>query len=261
MSKQQKRALPTTAAHKMLVVEKGIRMYNDAQQGSRQVVLTPESVDSVKGNIVYEAWTRTRTGEELWVIFVDAKCGNDEVTFAYPINTEAGISVETVIRFAERQHREYGRPPIVGRPEIVRVTQDFINRLRGKADRRQEGTLVCDFCSAETQIVTRFEALDFVLQTGTLSVGAWGACPTCSELVVSRDLEGLVERMVKTSGIRSRPAWEFARRQVQDFFLHKLEQTFYRQAHSASWRDATHAMHSSADLKFVQPDSGARRGW
>ncbi len=48
------------------------------------------------------------------------------------------------------------------------------------------------------------------------------ACTSCSKLVESRDMEGLAKRMVETSGIDSEKSREVARRQVQDFLLHKI---------------------------------------
>jgi hypothetical protein len=35
-------------------------------------------------------------------------------------------------------------------------------------------------------------------------------------------MEGLAKRMVETSGINNEKSWEVARRQVKDFFLHKI---------------------------------------
>lgn len=182
------------------------------------------SVDSAKGNIIYEAWTRKRSGEDIWLVFVNA-VGNegDELTFAYPFNVEPDVEVKTIVRHAQMQHEQYSRPPIVGRAQVIHVTQDFINNMRGKTER---GRGICDFCSSDTPAVTEYEARDFVMQNGQLSSGGWAACPSCSRLVDSRDMEGMAKRMVETSGISSERSREIARRQVQDFFLNKTEHAF-----------------------------------
>jgi hypothetical protein len=123
---------------------------------------------------------------------------------------------------AQMQHEEYGRPPMVGRAQVIHVTEDFINNMRGN-EVVEPGRGICDFCSSDTPAVTTYEARDFVMQTGQLSSGGWAACPSCSRSVESRDMERLAKRMVETSGISSGRSWEVARRQVQDFFLHKIE--------------------------------------
>ena len=197
--------------------------YKDAQQEARSMFSpSAESLDAAKANVIYEAWTRTRTGEELWLVFVNAENNDEQLTFAYPINAEPGTPVGDVISHAQMQHEQYGRPPKVGRVEYIRVTQEVINGIlkRGKVE---NGRGICDFCSSDTPAVTKYEARDFVMQTGQLSSGEWAACPSCSRLVESRDKEGLAKRIVETSGIKSEKSWEIARRQVQDFFLHKTE--------------------------------------
>lgn len=195
-------------------------MYKDAQQECRQMYLPPDGLDSAKGNIIYEAWTSKRPGEEIWLVFVNA-VGNegDELTFAYPLSVEPDVTAKEIVRYAQLQHEQYGRPPKVGQAEVIHVTQDLINSIPSKAER---GRGICDFCSSDVPAITKFEARDFVMQTGRLSVGAWAACPSCSRLVESRDMEGLAKRMVETSGISSEGSWEVARRQVQDFFLHMI---------------------------------------
>jgi hypothetical protein len=198
-------------------------MYKDAQQECRQMYLPDDAgVDSAKRAVIYETWTRKGPGEDVWLVFVNA-VGNegDELTFAYPCNVEPGVTVKKIIRHAQRQHEQFGRPPIKGRAQVIHVTQDFINELRS-GEVVEPGRGVCDFCCDDTPAATKFEACDFVMQSGKLSLGGWMACPSCSRLVESRDMEGLAKRMVETSGINSERSWEVARRQVQDFFLHKI---------------------------------------
>lgn len=198
-------------------------MYKDSQQESRQMYLLNDAgVDSAKRAIIYETWTRRAPGEDVWLVFVSA-VGNegDELTFAYPFKVEPGVSVRTIVRHAQLQHEQFRRPPINGRAQVIHITQDFINELRS-GEVVEPGRGVCDFCCNDTPAVTKFDARDFVMQSGKLSLGGWTACPFCSTLVESQDMEGLAKRMVETSGISSERSWEVARRQVQDFFLHKI---------------------------------------
>jgi len=198
-------------------------MYKDTQQESRQMYLPDDAgVDSAKKAIIYETWTRKSRGEDVWLVFVNA-VGNegDELTFAYPFSVEPHVKVKTIVRQAQIQHEQYGRPPKVGRPEVIHVTQKFINDLRAREE-VEPGSDICDLCQSDTPAVTKFEAHDFVMQSGELSLGGWMACPSCSKLVESRDMEGLAKRMVETSGINNEKSWEVARRQVKDFFLHKI---------------------------------------
>lgn len=98
-------------------------MYKDTQQESRQMYLQHDAglVDSVKNNIIYEAWSRKRPGESIWLVFVNA-VGNegDELLFAYPFSVEPHVKVKTIVRQAQIQHEQYGRPPKVGRPEVTK---------------------------------------------------------------------------------------------------------------------------------------------
>src|SRR5664280_1070432 len=106
----------------------GEMTYKDAQQEARSMFSpSAESLDAAKANVIYEAWTRTRTGEELWLVFVNAENNDEQLTFAYPINAEPGTPVGDVISHAQMQHEQYGRPPKVGRVEYIRVTQEVIN--------------------------------------------------------------------------------------------------------------------------------------
>jgi hypothetical protein len=97
-------------------------MYKDTQQESRQMYLPDDAgVDSAKKAIIYETWTRKSRGEDVWLVFVNA-VGNegDELTFAYPFSVEPHVKVKTIVRQAQIQHEQYGRPPKVGRPEVTK---------------------------------------------------------------------------------------------------------------------------------------------
>lgn len=55
---------------------------------------------------------------------------------------------------------------------------------------------ICDFCSA-TPVVANEEARDFDSNLAPWgSVGAWGACQDCHDLVVAQDWDGLERRGV-----------------------------------------------------------------
>jgi hypothetical protein len=78
-------------------------------------------------------------------------------SFAYPFSVEPHVKVKTIVRQAQIQHEQYGRPPKVGRPEVIHVTQKFINDLRAREE-VEPGSDICDLCQSDTPAVTKFEA-------------------------------------------------------------------------------------------------------
>jgi hypothetical protein len=60
----------------------------------------------------------------------------------------------------------------------------------------------CDFCCGECNADMRgakaYACRDFPLPgSGNMSYGAWGACPTCAELIDAKQWESLCDRMVE----------------------------------------------------------------
>jgi hypothetical protein len=53
---------------------------------------------------------------------------------------------------------------------------------------------LCDFCSSQERPFKRFMCNDFEAEDGINSLGAWLACPTCTDMIDARDQESLLAR-------------------------------------------------------------------
>jgi len=76
---------------------------------------------------------------------------------------------------------------LAGKTDHIAVPVDYDERML---------VTHCDFCHGEMALADRWvlPAEDFMLPTGSMSQGAWAACPTCARLIAADDWKGLIDR-------------------------------------------------------------------
>jgi hypothetical protein len=205
-------------------------MYKDAQRGVK--VYAADNFDATEAAIILELWKNNPKHKDLWIVFVTClqPRGTGLLRFVYPISvTPNACEVpDDVLKHAQQQHQQFGRPPIKGIPEVLRVTKAVIDEIKQclspKPSTRAAGRY-CDFCSIVVKTPAKvYPARDFVMQTGELSQGSWAACEDCARLIDVQDMSGLAYRIATVSwGLDSAQARQAGRRQAEEIFRHKLE--------------------------------------
>jgi len=193
-----------------------MKEYKDPQRGSTSYF--PLDMEAAERALIVQEWRNKKPGEELWFVFVTCILPGQELRFVYPIGgfqpTESAV-----LECALSQHEHFHRPPISGKAELLHVTQEVVHALTSKTT-GAVGTC-CDFCSQDPVPLRSYDAEDFVLFSGNMSVGAWGACPDCAALIERGDKEALALRMAKVGGADTDRGRQLAMRQVNDFFEHR----------------------------------------
>jgi hypothetical protein len=183
----------------------------------------PQNVNISDANLILEAWQRKRGDDELWFVFVDCTHGEQPQHFVYSFLLPPELTSREAVACAEYSHREANRSPPAGSVEVLRVTQEIVDKLKGRRCIDPNKGL-CDFCGIHEVLVMMYSARDFVMQNGIMSMGGWRACARCSALIDDDDRDGMVERVSGSLGVDTPRRHEIAKRQVVDFFAHRLYQ-------------------------------------
>jgi len=192
--------------------------YKDAQRET--VSYFPTSFEETEAALMLGEWEKRKPGEDLWLVFATCEQEAQTLRFVYPICAPPATSGIKIGRYAQEQHEYFQRPPVSGPVQVVRVTPELIAELISHA-RIQEKPAVaeCDFCCSQ-RAIRMYDAEDFVMFSGRISVAGWAACPECAQRVDAGDKEALVRRMAGEGGIETDHGKELVRRQVNDFFAH-----------------------------------------
>jgi hypothetical protein len=183
----------------------------------------PQNVNVADANMILEAWQNKREEGTLWFVFVSCNHAEPPVRFVYSFVLPPEMTSREAVACAKYSHKEAGRPPEVDNVEVLRVTQEIVDRLKaGRCIDPDKG--LCDFCGVQDVLVITYSARDFVMQNGTMSMGGWKACARCSALIDADDRDGLVGRVAESLGIGMARRHDIAKRQVADFFSHRLFQ-------------------------------------
>jgi hypothetical protein len=178
--------------------------YADRQKEAQSIYPLDEA--STRMNVIIQAWENKPPGEDLYFVFAEYKSATQELQFAYPIGVRAGrnVSERELVDYAQRQHEHFKRPAPTAPITVLRVTQELIAELQEHYKTGHDQGY-CDFCGIKTDARKIYDAKNFVMATGEMSIGGWASCPECSALVDAEDREGLVRRMVEVSGVEKMP--------------------------------------------------------
>jgi hypothetical protein len=192
--------------------------YKDVQQEA--VSYFPENFEEAEAALMIEHWEKKSPGEDLWFVFATCMLPEQTLRFVYPIDAPPSTPVTDIVRFAQEQHEHFQRPPVDGRVRVVHVTPQLIASMLPQTNSQGPTGGVCDFC-CNNVAARMYDAEDFVMCSGRLSVGAWAACSNCAGFVDERNKEALALRMAAVGGVDSDHERELMRRQVNDFFAHR----------------------------------------